>query len=223
MDSRAALARHGQALRRAVLASSILATTVLVAWVGSDVARFLFDGAALGVVLGIAIGALVIDFVTGLVHFACDRFGDPTTPVVGPLLIRAFREHHDDPQAIVDHDWIETNGESCFLTMIALAGLALLAPYAHSNLEAAAVTVVWTMAVLGASANQAHKWAHMQKPPAVVGFFQRAGLMLSPEKHARHHHAPHDTAYCITTGWMNPLLDWLGLWSWLERSLKGMT
>ena len=223
MGSRAAWARCGQALRHAVLATSIFATTFLTVRVGLDVARFLSGGAWLAVVLGIAIGALMIDFVTGLVHFACDRFGDPATPLIGPLLIRAFREHHDDPQAIVEHDWIETNGEPCFLTMLALVGLASLAPRMHSDLGAAAVTVVWTMAVLGASANQAHKWAHMQNPPVVVRFFQRAGLMLSPEKHAHHHHAPHDTAYCITTGWMNPLLDWLGLWSWLERSLKGTT
>jgi hypothetical protein len=198
-------------------------TASLVGWVGLEVARLLLDGAWLSVVLGATVGAFAIDFVTGLVHFACDRFGSPETPVLGPLLIKAFRDHHDDPHAILEHDWIETNGEPCLLTTLALIALTFFAPDAQSQLGAAIFTTVWTMAVLGAFANQAHKWAHMRNAPRVIRFFQRAGLTLSPEEHARHHYAPHNTAYCITNGWMNPMLDGLGLWSWLERSLKGMT
>lgn len=210
------------ALRRCILTASIVATASLVVWVGLDVGRLLVEGAWFAVVLGVIAGAFAIDFVTGLVHFACDRFGHPKTPVVGPLLIKAFRDHHQDPYAIVEHDWIETNGESCVLTMLALIVLAFVAP-TNAGFGAAAFTTVWTMATLGAFANQAHKWAHMRNAPRMVRFFQRAGLTLSPDEHARHHHAPHDKAYCITNGWMNPMLDRLGLWSWLERSLKGMT
>jgi ubiquitin-conjugating enzyme E2 variant len=215
--------RPWHALRRTVLAGSVVATICLIFWVGRDVVRFVSQGSWIAVGLSIVLGALAIDFVTGLVHFACDRFGGPTTPVFGPLLIRAFREHHEDPGAIEGHDWIETNGEPCVVTTVALIALAFLAPSAQSSVEIAAVAAVWTMAFFGAYANQAHKWAHMQDPPRVVRFAQRAGLTLSPERHARHHDGPHDTAYCITTGWMNPILDRLGLWTRLERSLKGTT
>lgn len=215
--------RRLQRLRRLVLACSIVATLCLLLWVSLRVADFVMNGSWLAVGVGIGLGALAIDFVTGIVHWGCDRFGDATTPIVGPLLIRAFREHHDDPRAILDHDWIETNGEACFLTMLALIALAIAAPRAESGLEAGAVTFIWAMALLGAPANQAHKWAHMQRAPRIVRFLQHAGLTLRPGNHARHHSAHHDTAYCISTGWMNPLLDRLGLWSRLERSLKGTT
>lgn len=210
-------------MHRLILATSIVATASLVTWVGIDVARLLLGGAWLAVLLGMIFGVCAIDFVTGFVHFACDRFGRPETPILGPLVIKAFREHHDDPEGIVDHDWVETNGESCVLTTFALIGLAYFAPSVHSQLGAAAVASVWTMAALGGFANQAHKWAHTADVPWVARLLQRAGLVLRPDEHERHHVSPHQTAYCISTGWMNPLLERLGFWSWLERAWKGRT
>ena len=212
-----------QLLRRWVLAATIVLTMILAVWVGVSVARFVTEGWWLAVVISLPLGVAAIDFVTGVVHWACDRFGDAATPVVGPLLIRAFREHHADPTKMVDHDWIETNGEPCVLTGFALVVLAVLAPEVRSGLGAACLTIVWTMAVVGAWANQVHKWAHMGSAPRLARFLQHAGLALRPNEHACHHRAPHDSGYCISTGWMNPPLDRLGLWSWLERSLRRTT
>jgi plasmanylethanolamine desaturase len=209
-----------QDLRRWVLTASILATMILTIWVGLSLVRFMTEGWWLAGLIAIPVGVGMIDLLTGIVHWACDRFGDAGTPVVGPLLIRAFREHHVDPDQIVEHDWVETNGEPCFLSALALAVLAFLAPSVQSGLSASAVIVVWTMAAVGAWANQVHKWAHMQRAPRMARLLQRAGLALRPNEHACHHRAPHNSGYCISTGWMNPLLDRLGLWSWLERSLR---
>ena len=59
--------------------------------------------------------------------------------------------------------------------------------------------------------NQFHKWAHADNPPRVaVRLCSAGGLILSPEHHNIHHAAPHDQHYCITVGWMNPILDKTG-------------
>jgi ubiquitin-conjugating enzyme E2 variant len=54
--------------------------------------------------------------------------------------------------------------------------------------------------------NQFHKWAHLDQPPTVVRWLQWSGLILRPKHHDIHHAAPHDKYYCITVGWMNPIL-----------------
>ncbi len=209
-----------QRTRRAVLAASILASIILTVWVGVSLARLVTAGWWLAVLIALPLGVAAVDLLSGVVHWACDRFGDASTPLVGSLLIRAFREHHVDPRQMVEHDWIETNGEPCFFAALFLAALAFLAPNVQSELGAAAVTLVWTMAAVGSWANQVHKWAHMSEPPRLARFLQRVGLALRPDEHACHHQAAHDSGYCISTGWMNPLLDRTGLWSWLERSLR---
>ncbi len=126
--------------RRAVLGASILASVILTGWVGLSLARFVTEGWWLAVLIALPLGVAAIDVLSGVVHWACDRFGDAASPVVGPLLIRAFREHHVDPRQMVEHDWVETNGEPCFFSALALALLAWLAPSVQSGLAAAAVT-----------------------------------------------------------------------------------
>jgi ubiquitin-conjugating enzyme E2 variant len=212
-----------QRTRRAVLAASILASIVLTVWVGASLARFVTEGWWLAVLIALPLGVATIDLLSGVVHWACDRFGDAATPFLGPLLIRAFREHHVDPRRMVEHDWIETNGEPCFFSALALVILALLAPSVQSALGAAALALVWTMAAVGSWANQVHKWAHMSRAPRLAQILQRLRLALRPEEHAWHHRAPHDSGYCISTGWMNPLLDRTGLWPRLERWLRRTT
>ena len=68
--------------------------------------------------------------------------------------------------------------------------------------------------------NQFHKWAHMDSPPAFVGWLQAWGVILSREHHDIHHESPYDTYYCITTGFWNPLLDHTRFFERVERLIR---
>jgi len=58
------------------------------------------------------------------------------------------------------------------------------------------------------------------RPPAPVRALQRARLVLPPEHHALHHRESHDRAFCVTSGWLNPLLDGIGLFRALDRAVE---
>jgi plasmanylethanolamine desaturase len=167
--------------------------------------------------LGVAalVGYLVADFLSGFVHWAGDTVGDETTPVFGPNFVRPFRYHHVDPKDITRHDFIETNGNNCIVVAPVLIFLVLTMPRITGPYFYAAVVVAFTSWFVFCT-NQFHKWAHDDSPAAWIRALQRMGLILSPEHHAIHHASPQNKSYCITVGWMNPLLDRIGFFRILE-------
>lgn len=151
-------------------------------------------------------GYLAADFVSGFVHFLGDTYGDENTKLFGPGFIRPFREHHVDPTAICRHDFIEINGNNCLVCLPAGSLACWLIPTETSQLGAFALLTLASMLVWVFMTNQFHKWAHDASPPKLVARLQGLGLILSPAHHDVHHRPPHDRYYCITVGWMNPLL-----------------
>jgi ubiquitin-conjugating enzyme E2 variant len=169
------------------------------------------------------LGALAADLLTGLVHWACDTWGDENTPWLGPTLIHAFREHHARPHAMLEHDWVDVNREPGVAAALAWALLALPAVQALLAGRPALYAGLCSFIAYGAAANQLHQWAHMNRPPRWVRAMQRRGLVLSPAGHARHHAGANERAYCISTGWLNPALDACGFWRGLERAVSCCT
>lgn len=182
-----------------------------------------FAGAWLPLLGGALAGILVADFATGLVHWACDTWGDARTSWVGPGLIASFREHHRDPSAMLDHDWIEVNGEVAIAAATAFALMTLPISQAWLGENAFAAGFGWAGVSCAALANQLHQWAHLPRPPLAIRSLQRAGLILSRERHGAHHRAPNTRGYCISTGWSNALLDAVGFWRVMERAITKLT
>jgi len=155
------------------------------------------------------------DMLSGIVHWAGDTIGDERVPFLGPNFIRPFREHHFDRTGITRHDFIETNGNNCIVILGPLVVAFLLLPR-RETFSFFASTFVALMALFALATNQFHKWAHTDRPPAVARLLQRSGLILSPAHHDIHHAAPHDKHYCITVGWLNPLLNRIGFFRGAE-------
>jgi ubiquitin-conjugating enzyme E2 variant len=166
---------------------------------------------------------ILADLFSGLVHWGADTWGGLETPVVGKTFIRSFREHHVDPFQITRHDWIETNGDNCMLTVPALMILSFLTIGEGNDKDLFIVSFIIMLALFVALTNQIHKWAHMLKPSTSIAWLQNISIILSRRNHQIHHHTPFDRYYCITTGWLNPVLGSIGFWKRIENTITWVT
>ena len=157
--------------------------------------------------IAMPLGWLATDLFSGLLHWACDSFGSVNTPLIGNSFIRPFREHHDDPKKMTQHDFIETHGASCFaaLPFLLVAGLLSLETMSDFILEA----FLLLLGIGALATNQCHKWAHMDESliPITVRWAQKRHLLLSPHHHQLHHTAPFNSYFCMSNGWFNPLFN----------------
>ncbi len=171
---------------------------------------------ALALPAGLLAGYLLADLLAGAVHWLADRCFDPGTFVLGPLLIAPFRAHHDDPTSIARHDVFEVAGNAALVSLPLVAALlALPRPDGFATTLLCVTTLSFSAAAV--ATNVFHRWAHAASPPRGARRLQRLGLILTPQRHALHHRGDHDRAYCVTSGWLNPLLDRLGFFARLER------
>ena len=153
------------------------------------------------------LGYVFADLLSGTAHWFCDTFFEEDAPLIGQLVIRPFRDHHLHPQRITRYRFIEQDTVSFLLMLPPLA----VAYWLGAPLQGGAAALFWCCCLLGLATgsfgtNLFHKWAHAPKPPVAVRWLQRSGLILMPERHRRHHR-DHSLGFCVTTGWMNPLLD----------------
>ena len=211
-----------KAIRRLDLAS-LLSYAALACWLALRLAPQV-PGRPWLVLTAALLAYLAADLVSGIVHWAADTWGSPDLPLIGPAVLRPFRDHHRDPLAITRHDFVETNGNNCLGSLPGL-GLAIWVapgPEGEGNLFVASFLgglVFWMLL-----SNQFHKWAHLPAPPPPIAALQRWHLILPPEHHALHHTRPHDSHYCITTGWLNAPLGWtraFPLLEWLVTACTG--
>ncbi len=178
-------------------------------------------GTSAGLVLpAFLLGYLFADLVSGTAHWFCDTFFEENTPVIGRIVIQPFRDHHFHPHRITRYRFIEQDTTNFFLMLPPL----LVAFWLGAPRPGAGGALFWCCCQLGLSAglfgtNLFHKRAHAREPPAVVRWLQRSGLVLGPERHQRHHH-DYSRGFCVTSGWMNPVLDALRFFPRVELVVR---
>lgn len=57
----------------------------------------------------------------------------------------------------------------------------------------------------------------------MVKYLQDNHVILPRRHHRIHHVSPHDTYFCITTGWLNWPLEKVHFWSTLELAIQRWT
>ena len=196
-----------------VFVSICLLTTLLVQTIRNQLTEELIIFSIIFFVLGYALA----DLMTGTVHWFCDSFFSEKTPFVGPLIIASFREHHTHPQLFTQDKFIEQDTTSFFVLLVPL----ILA------VDPRSLTIsdyLWHCTLIGLSigtfgTNLFHKWAHQKNPPQFAKKLQKLGLILTPELHKKHHRS-YSESYCVTSGWLNPLLDYINFFPKLESFIR---
>ncbi len=75
---------------------------------------------------------------------------------------------------------------------------------------------------IGVNANEIHKWNHLprKRRGKLVVALQDARLLQSAKHHGKHHVGSKDTHYCVVTNVLNPMLDGVRFWHWLEWAIE---
>lgn len=156
-------------------------------------------------------GLFLADFLTGLIHWFEDRYGNPQWPLVGEAIL-ANHEHHSRPREFLSGSFWNRNKEVIIGTLIILEIFFLVG----------LVNLITISAVLtGFFANEIHGAAHKfpNQNPVWVRVLQKLGLMQSFQHHARHHRNRKDCYYCVMTNYVNPVLEAMRFFRILEWAL----
>ncbi|CAG5086625.1 Oidioi.mRNA.OKI2018_I69.PAR.g11288.t1.cds [Oikopleura dioica] len=176
-------------------------------------------------VFAVITGIVIADFFSGLVHWGADTYFSVDTPVLGPALIRPFREHHIDATAMCQHDFVETNADT-FSLMIPTLSISFF-NFMMGNkpdIDGAFDLMHLTMAVFVGFTNEFHKLSHTHRGvSSFVRFLQKCWLILPPNHHRIHHVRPHSNYYCITVGWLDPLFEHIQFWRKVEKVIFNLT
>lgn len=201
--------------------AGIVAFFALIAWILQRVAVAEFSAPVWMLAIAGVIGFVGSDFTSGFVHWLFDTWGSTTTPVVGKTFIEPFRIHHSDQKDITRHGFVATNGHNCLVAVPVLA-MAFILP-ASTTWGSLALIALVSLCLGVFATNQFHKWAHEDDVGPVIDFLQRTGIILGREHHSKHHNAPYDRNYCITTGWLNPVLGRIRFFQRVERLITAVT
>ena len=166
-----------------------------------------------GLLCRIIVTWFVMDLISGVVHWAEDSYGHHSLPFVGRHVTKPNLLHHYRPRAFVGNSWLSSSDlllVACLASLLIALALGRLTP------------MVVLAAVLGANANQIHKWSHRTpgENGAMIVAVQRLRLIQSPGHHNGHHLDGKDSRYCVLTDFLNPTLDRCHFWRGVEFLIR---
>jgi ubiquitin-conjugating enzyme E2 variant len=156
----------------------------------------------------IVIAWLLADFIAGFWHWIEDRFLGHQYNIFGFKFDKPNSSHHDDPQGLLELTYWGRN----YLSIIVAIPLILIS-----------IILNWplfiTLSFLFASqANEIHAFAHNKgKLHPFIVMLQEVGIFQSPKHHSEHHRSPFLIKYCVSTNFVNPVLDYFDFWRRLEN------
>lgn len=152
---------------------------------------------------------LISDFVTGVVHWWEDAYGNPDWKFWGKIIVIPNIEHHQYPRKFLKRSFFSRVKLSI---MIAIAIGCLVSLFGHFNWEIAFILAYTSLA------NEFHAISHRsdKENGTLIVILQKIGIVQSRKMHGHHHQSPYNINYCVLTNYLNPILNTIRLWDGIE-------
>ncbi|MCA0427353.1 MAG: fatty acid desaturase family protein [Bacteroidetes bacterium] len=152
---------------------------------------------------------LSADFISGLVHWWEDTYGNPRWPILGKYIVEPNLLHHTKPREFLKGTYWTRNNTALICAAVLVGVPAIFGWF----------NWFYTACILVASqSNEIHRKAHQSDAEngPLIAFLQKLGLMQSRRHHGWHHAAPYDCHFCIITNYLNPVLERIHFFPVLE-------
>jgi hypothetical protein len=161
---------------------------------------------------------LIADFLTGIVHWWEDSYGNPEWKILGKAVILPNLRHHRFPREFLKNSYFSRVNTALALLAV-LAVILIILGWFH-----------WQMLfvlLLASQGPEVHAMAHKSKKEngKFITWLQSLGILQTIKHHGQHHLSPFHIRYCVITNYVNLVLDkikfWLGL-EWVILKLFGI-
>lgn len=156
---------------------------------------------------------ILADFITGIVHWWQDTYGNPNWPIIGKYVVEPNLIHHKNPRNLLKGNYWYRVSTSIVAALV--IGPTLWFVGWHS----------WEMIIcliFSSQGNEVHAISHRtdKENGRFFVFLQKFGIIQRRKTHGWHHSAPYDTNFCVMTEYLNPFLNRLKFWSRMEKFLE---
>lgn len=152
---------------------------------------------------------IVADFITGIIHWWEDTYGNPNWPIIGKYVVKPNLIHHKQPTKLLEGSyWTRIN--TSFFAAAIIGGV-----FWFIGIRSWQIMMCLLFCTQG---NEIHAMSHRpdRKNSKVTLFLQKTGIFQSKKMHRWHHKAPYETNFCIMSDFVNPILNRIGFWRKLE-------
>jgi ubiquitin-conjugating enzyme E2 variant len=170
------------------------------------------SGIMLIIFFRILLAILLADFMTGIVHWWEDAYGNPNWSILGKSLIEPNLRHHKYPREFIKGSYWSRINTSMYLGLL-LLGLCCL--FSIFNIYS------FICIAIAAHGNEIHRLSHQtdKENGRLIVLLQKTGIMQSRRHHGLHHNSPFECNYCVMTNFVNPVLQSINFWHYTEQFL----
>ena len=172
--------------------------------------------------LQIIIGYILADFLAGFVHWFEDTYLDYNSNIPFLNEISKHNElHHYFPRTIVSYSYLEN-----IISPLVILLIIFLLIFIFSSKSLSTYPFLYASFFLfGLFSNVIHKFSHMRECelPVIILFLQNIGVLCSHSIHREHHVVNNSSKYCVISPYLNPILDEIGFWRFIENIIYFIT